>query len=117
MPNPFLQTLNQQLDAVEAALLAQNAAAVTQSCQALQALLQARIRQGGGDHWGSGEALAEAQTTGQRLQRLRQTLLQQGAAATRALAVLLPEQSANGYGGKSAFSPTSTGPHTKRYQA
>ncbi len=116
MSSPFLPTLNQQLDAVETALLAQDATAVAQACQALQVLLQARSRQRTPEDWSAGGTLADAHTTQLRLQRLRQTLLQQGAAATRALAVLLPEQS-GGYGGKAAFSPSSAGPNTKRYLA
>lgn len=117
MTSPLLQNINHQLDAIDAALLAQDAPAVTLACQELQTLLQERSRQGPREDWSEGPQLIEARVTEQRLQRLRQTLQQQGAAASRALAVLLPNQVPTGYGAKSAFGTRSTGPHTKRYEA
>jgi phospholipase/lecithinase/hemolysin len=117
MTSPLLQTLNQQLDAIDAALLAQDAPAVTLACQALQALLQERSRQGPREDWSEGPDMIEARLIEQRLQRLRQTLQQQGAAASRALAVLLPDLAPAGYGAKSAFGVSASGPHTKRYEA
>lgn len=117
MTSPLLAAINLQIDAADVALLAQDAPGVTLACQRLQTLLQEVTRGTAREDWSQGPALVEARLTEQRLQRLRQTLLQQGAATARALAVLLPEPAGAGYGAPSAFGSGYKAPHTKRYEA
>lgn len=117
MTSPILAAINRHIDAADAALLAQDAPAAAQACQQLQTLLQESVRGATREDWSQEPALVEARLTEQRLQRLRQTLLQQSAATTRALAVLLPEPVGAGYGAPSAFGSGYKAPHTKRYEA
>lgn len=116
-PNPFLQTLSNQLDTIEAALLQQDPAAVSLACQQLQQLLVERSRQPTSDNWSSAQDRLAADRIDQRMKSVRATLLQQGAAAGRALATLLPAETLDSYGGKAAFGTSSRGPNTRFYQA
>ena len=113
----FLQTLSSQLDTIEAALIHQDPAAVSLACQQLQQLLQNRSRQAGVEDWSSADNRVASAAIDQRMKTLRQTLLQQSAAAGRALATLLPTEALESYGGKAAFGAAARGPNTKRYQA
>jgi hypothetical protein len=119
MPDPslFLQTLSTQLDAIEAALLQQEPASVSLACQQLQQLLVERSRQPGEENWSSPENRIAAAAIDQRMKSVRTTLLQQGAAAGRALATLLPAKALDSYGGKAAFGTATRGPNTRFYQA
>ncbi len=115
--SPFLHTLSNHLDAIEAALVLQDPAAVALACQQLQQLLLERARQPSGDNWTSSENRQAAAAIEQRMKTVRQTLLQQSAAASRALAALLPDDAPNAYGRKPAFGMPLRGPNTKVYQA
>ena len=115
--SPFLQNLVAQLDTIEAALLAQDTDTLTTACQQLQQLLQSRARQPGKEKWTDEPNRLVAMGIDKRLKVLRQALLQQGAAAERALSTLFPNGSPSAYGNKSAFGAASRGPNTRLYQA
>ena len=84
---------------------------------ALGTALQQRARTPTKDDWSSPENQALALSIDKRLALLRKTLLQQGAAAERALATLLPERAVGAYGDKSGFGQAARGPNLKSYQA
>jgi hypothetical protein len=116
-PSSFLVDVSALLDSIEAALVAQNPETVQSLCAQLQQTLQARTRTAVKDSWTSPESQALALSIDKRLALLRKTLLQQGAAAERALATLLPDRAVGGYGEKSGFGQAARGPNLKSYQA
>ena len=117
-PSPFLADLSALIEGIEAALIAQAPDAAVQSmCMQLQQALQQRARTPTKDDWSSPENQALALSIDKRLALLRKTLLQQGAAAERALATLLPERAVGAYGDKSGFGQAARGPNLKSYQA
>lgn len=116
-PSPFLADLSALIEGTEAALIAQAPDAVQSMCMQLQQALQQRARTPTKDDWSSPENQALALSIDKRLALLRKTLLQQGAAAERALATLLPERAVGAYGDKSGFGQAARGPNLKSYQA
>lgn len=116
-PSPFLTDLALLLDGIESALLAQNPEAVQSLCAQLQQALQNRARQGAKEDWSTPENRRLSESIDQRVGLLRKTLLQQGAAADRALATLLPDRAVGAYGDKSGFGQAARGPNLKSYQA
>lgn len=116
-PSLFLQTLSTQLDTIEAALIQQDPAAVSLACQQLHQSLVEQSRRATAENWSSPENRIAAARIDQRMKSVRTTLLQQGAAAGRALATLLPAEALDSYGGKAAFGTSTRGPNTRFYQA
>lgn len=116
-PSPFLVDVSALVDGIEAALIAQQPDLVQSMCAQLQQALQLRTRNPSQDNWTSPENQALALSIDKRLALLRKTLLQQGAAAERALATLLPERAVGAYGDKSGFGQAARGPNLKSYQA
>jgi len=98
-------------------LLAQAPDEVQAKCELLQQTMLARTRSPEKDDWSSTEDQSTANVITHRLSVLKQTLLQQGASAERALATLLPERAVGSYGTKSGFSTAARGPSPKSYQA
>lgn len=116
-PSSFLADLSSVLDGIEAALISQNTDSLQALCLQLQQGLQQQARAGlDPETWGA-EQQALAQSVEKRLAVVRQTLLQQGAAAERALATLLPDRAVGSYGDKSGFGHAARGTNLKSYQA
>lgn len=114
---PFLKELQASLDAIEAALIRQDADATAALCHQFQQLLASRPKNPAANAWSSPADLAAISAIDERMKHLRTTLAQQAALAQRSLSTLLPEQSVATYGGKTAFGAAPRGPNLKSYQA
>ena len=116
-PLPFLAEISQLIDDIETALINQSPETVQSLCAQLQQTLQSRVRSQDPELGVSTENRLLAQAIDNRLATLRRTLLQQGAAAERALAALAPDLSVGAYGDKSGFGQAARGTHRKSFLA
>lgn len=114
---PFLKELQAALDAIEVALVRQDADATAELCRQFQQLLATRTKSTAANVWSSPADLSAISNIDERMKHLRTTLAQQAALAQRSLSTLLPEQSVATYGGKTSFGATPRGPNLKSYQA
>lgn len=118
-PSAFLAELSSLLDRMEAALLAQDTDAVLQLSTQLQHALQ-HPSPWPPDNSPQGLSTTDhllAQGIEQRLAQLRSTLIQQGAAAERALATLFPDRGVGAYADKSGYGPAGRGANRRSYLA
>jgi len=114
----YLAHVSGLLDGIEAALIDQAPDHVLRLCQQLQQTLQNRPQPPGKEWLPTTEEQAAAQLIDHRLAVLRKTLLQQGAAAERALTTLLPDRAVGVYSNKSGFGSAAVrSPHIKSFQA
>lgn len=119
MTTPFLllNEVSALLDRVEAALIAQDSDTVLQLCAQLQHALQNPSARPTPGRELSTEDKLLGQHIEQRLGQLRATLVQQGAAAERALATLFPDRGVGAYADKSGYGPAGRGAHRRSYLA
>ena len=116
-PSPFLNEVSSLVSSLEAALVAQSPDTVQSLCLQLQQTLQAKTRTPPPENWTTPENQVLAQTLDARLAAIRKTLLQQGAAAERALTTLFPERAVGAYGEKSGFGTANPGGRRQSYLA
>ena len=116
-PSSFLADVNTLLDSIENALVEQSHDKVNTLCQQLQQMLQTHVRVQKQEMLSSAEDRVLTQLIEKRLAVLKTTLVQQGAAADRALATLLPDRALGSYGNKTSSFGQARGPNLKSYQA
>lgn len=115
--SPFLKELQASLDAIEAALIHQDADATEALCHQFHQLLSGKTKNSMVNVWSSPADIAAISNIDGRMKNLRTTLVQQAALTQRSLSTLLPERSVATYGGKTAFGTAAHSANLKSYQA
>lgn len=114
---PFLKELQASLDAIEAALISQDADSTAALCLQLQQLLASQSKQSPSGGYEKPADLSAIASIDRRMKAVRAALAQQSASAQRSLSTLLPDHSVSTYGGKTGFGSAQRGPNLKSYQA